>query len=358
MLDPTSAPDKYFYVHLSGASPNALVVNEWAIGYWYGTTTTGTTTTGTTTPGSAADGPLALAVNDLAIAKPASQSLKRRSCELRIRRTKRPVGSLPPSKPPTSPAPPRRSVSHLGDVPQFYRRPASQDRDTRGLAMTKLIALLWSLLRRLLHDLSVLLVFGVVITGVVAGSSLRLAKGHGQRRNTNSMTVLGDRSIAISARWRTFGCRNHSSGWRNESLGLFRKQRHQQLRKILNAQDSRGVFYAFTVQIRPANGRVGNLPFPSIPGSASRRICKSCSISWPQRPAILRSTARQTIPRRRSRCAGGDLQARTIDCIKTSSRSRDYRAAFTVTDSVFWPPQQNLTRSGDGPLFSRHAFHP
>jgi hypothetical protein len=35
VLDPTSAPDKYFYVHLSGASPNALILNEWATGYWY-----------------------------------------------------------------------------------------------------------------------------------------------------------------------------------------------------------------------------------------------------------------------------------------------------------------------------------
>jgi hypothetical protein len=35
VLDPTSAPDKYFSIHLSGASTNALVVNEQAYGYWY-----------------------------------------------------------------------------------------------------------------------------------------------------------------------------------------------------------------------------------------------------------------------------------------------------------------------------------
>ncbi len=35
MTDPTSAPDKYFSVHLSGASTNALLVNQSATGYWY-----------------------------------------------------------------------------------------------------------------------------------------------------------------------------------------------------------------------------------------------------------------------------------------------------------------------------------
>jgi hypothetical protein len=35
-IDPTSMYVKYFYVHLSGASPNALILNEWATGYGYG----------------------------------------------------------------------------------------------------------------------------------------------------------------------------------------------------------------------------------------------------------------------------------------------------------------------------------
>jgi hypothetical protein len=35
VLDTTSMPDKYFYIHLSGASSNALMMNEWAAGYWY-----------------------------------------------------------------------------------------------------------------------------------------------------------------------------------------------------------------------------------------------------------------------------------------------------------------------------------
>jgi hypothetical protein len=34
VLDPTSV-DKYFSVHLSGASTNALIANEAAYGYWY-----------------------------------------------------------------------------------------------------------------------------------------------------------------------------------------------------------------------------------------------------------------------------------------------------------------------------------
>jgi Calx-beta domain len=35
VLDATSMPDKYFYIHLSNASSNALIANEWATGYWY-----------------------------------------------------------------------------------------------------------------------------------------------------------------------------------------------------------------------------------------------------------------------------------------------------------------------------------
>ena len=45
VLDPT-AVDKSFSVHLSGASANALITNEWASGYWYYGTTTTTTTAG------------------------------------------------------------------------------------------------------------------------------------------------------------------------------------------------------------------------------------------------------------------------------------------------------------------------
>jgi hypothetical protein len=35
VLNPTSAPNKYFSVHLSGASTYALIANEWAAGSWY-----------------------------------------------------------------------------------------------------------------------------------------------------------------------------------------------------------------------------------------------------------------------------------------------------------------------------------
>jgi hypothetical protein len=35
VLDPTSVPDKYFLVHLSGAMPNAFIATERAYGYWY-----------------------------------------------------------------------------------------------------------------------------------------------------------------------------------------------------------------------------------------------------------------------------------------------------------------------------------
>ncbi len=35
VIYPASYPDGYFYVHLSDASTNALIANEWATGYWY-----------------------------------------------------------------------------------------------------------------------------------------------------------------------------------------------------------------------------------------------------------------------------------------------------------------------------------
>jgi len=35
VLDPTSAPDKYFYIQLSNQSANATLMNEWATGWWY-----------------------------------------------------------------------------------------------------------------------------------------------------------------------------------------------------------------------------------------------------------------------------------------------------------------------------------
>jgi chitinase len=35
VLDPSSAPDKYFHIHLTGATTNALLATESAYGYWY-----------------------------------------------------------------------------------------------------------------------------------------------------------------------------------------------------------------------------------------------------------------------------------------------------------------------------------
>jgi chitinase len=35
VIDPTSAPDKYFYIHLTNPSSNATIYYEWAAGYWY-----------------------------------------------------------------------------------------------------------------------------------------------------------------------------------------------------------------------------------------------------------------------------------------------------------------------------------
>src|SRR5947199_1729257 len=44
------------------------------------------------------------------------------------RRTKRPVGSLPPSKPPPARHRPGARSARLGDVPPFYRRPTGKGR--------------------------------------------------------------------------------------------------------------------------------------------------------------------------------------------------------------------------------------
>jgi hypothetical protein len=130
--------------------------------------------------------------------------------------------------------------------------------------MTRLIVVLWSRLRRLLHDLSVLLLFGVVI----AGAAGWLAPPPGPGPRPAAQHELDERpwhSIAVSAHVAHIWLPEPLVELAKRESRALSEQRRQQLQRILNAQDSRGVFYAFTIQIRQANGRVGNIQFLRYP---------------------------------------------------------------------------------------------
>jgi hypothetical protein len=126
--------------------------------------------------------------------------------------------------------------------------------------MTKLIVLLWSGVRRLLRNLSMLLLFGVVIIGVAGW----LAPPPGQRLRPGVEHELDDRpgdGIVVSAQVMHI--------WLPEPLVSLAKpvrwslpeQRHEQLRQILEGQDRRDLCYALSVQVRQVNGRVENILF-------------------------------------------------------------------------------------------------
>ena len=131
--------------------------------------------------------------------------------------------------------------------------------------MSKLIVVLWSQLRQLLADLLVLVLLGIAITCVVGWLT---PPPPGQLPRPAAKHELDDRpwdGIAVSA--------HVTHIWLQEPLVRLAKresrtlpeQRRQQLQQILNAQDVRGVFYAFTIQLRQANGRVGNFQFLRCP---------------------------------------------------------------------------------------------
>jgi hypothetical protein len=120
----------------------------------------------------------------------------------------------------------------------------------------------WSLLRRLLHDLGALLLVGVVIIGLagwlISPPSQSLRTGGGAEEGFDDRPL--DR-IAMSV--------HVAHVWLPERLVSLAKreswsvseERHQQLRKILQGEDWRVLFYAFTVQVLEASGGVESFYF-------------------------------------------------------------------------------------------------
>jgi hypothetical protein len=142
--------------------------------------------------------------------------------------------------------------------------------------MNKLMNLLWSQLRRHLPDLRVLLLLGIVITGVV--SWLAPSSGRWPR------PAVDDWLATASSQWPSPAARHgavarRSEGmtvsahlthiWLSEPLVNLAKreswsaqaQRHQQVREILAGQEGRGFFYAFRVEIHYANRRVDYIDY-------------------------------------------------------------------------------------------------
>lgn len=130
--------------------------------------------------------------------------------------------------------------------------------------MTKLIVLLSSLLQRLLHDLGVLLFVGVVIAGV-AGWFIPPPGQTSRRRANREFDDLPGERIAVSV--------HVAHVWLPERLISLAKREswslpgepHQHLRKVLKGEDWQVSFYAFTVQVLQANGRVESFHFIRYP---------------------------------------------------------------------------------------------
>jgi hypothetical protein len=130
--------------------------------------------------------------------------------------------------------------------------------------MTKLIVPLWSLLGRLFRPVVALLLAGVVIT-CVAGW---LVAPPGQWLRPGADHEVDDRPgdrISVSVRVAHIWLPDRLVSLARRESWLLPEERHQQLRKILEGEDWRVLFYAFTVQVLQANGRVESFHFIRYP---------------------------------------------------------------------------------------------
>jgi hypothetical protein len=123
--------------------------------------------------------------------------------------------------------------------------------------MRKLIVLLWSLLRRLVHDLGVLLFVGVVLAGVAGwfvpppGQRPRPGAGMDGEFADRPRDYIGV-SVHVKDVWLPEPLFNLA---KRESWSLA-EERHQHLRNVLEREDWQVLFYAFTVRALQANGGV------------------------------------------------------------------------------------------------------
>jgi hypothetical protein len=146
--------------------------------------------------------------------------------------------------------------------------------------MTKLIVMLWTLLRRRLAELRVLLTLGITIAGVVGW----LAPPPGQWR----FPAVVRRLVPLSGEWpwpaaeqkveahpqEIMEVKEHVTHiWLSEPLVNLAKrerwsvepERHQQTRKILAGEGGHGFFFAFTLQLRHAKGIFGYIDYIRYP---------------------------------------------------------------------------------------------
>lgn len=139
--------------------------------------------------------------------------------------------------------------------------------------MRKLILLVCSLLKRLGHDLGALLFVGVVIAGVAGWFVPPLSQGSRPRAGADDAFLDRPRDyIAVNV--------HMTHAWLPEPLVKLAKReswsladkRHQQLRNVLEHEDWRVLFYAFTVRVLQANGGVNHFHFIRYPSREPRNV--------------------------------------------------------------------------------------
>jgi hypothetical protein len=126
--------------------------------------------------------------------------------------------------------------------------------------------LAWSLLRRGLHDLGVLLLVAVVITGLCGW--LVSLPGQRQRPVAGAEQEFADRSedrVAVGIHVAHVWLSEPLHGLAKREARSLPEQRHDQLRKIFEGQDWRALFYGFTVQVLQAHGGVESFHFLRYP---------------------------------------------------------------------------------------------
>jgi hypothetical protein len=128
------------------------------------------------------------------------------------------------------------------------------------------IGLAWSFLRRLLHDLGLLLLVAVVITGFCGW--LVSLPGQKQRPGAGVEHEFADRPenrVAVGIHVAHVWLSQPLHGLAKRESRSLPEQRHDQLRKIFEGEDWRGLFYGFTVQVLQAHGGVESFHFLRYP---------------------------------------------------------------------------------------------
>jgi hypothetical protein len=198
--------------------------------------------------------------------------------------------------------------------------------NNKETGMTKFIALPWSLLRRLLHDLGVLLMVGIVITGVAGW--LVPSPGQNSRTGGASEQEFDDRPrehIAVSVHVAHIWLAEPLVALANRESWSLPEEPHQRLRTVLEGEDWQVLFYAFTVRVLQADGGVDHFHFIRYPYREPENVQELLDVMAtaaghpPKYPATDYSTAAVHV------VAARMSPPKLLEAMKASSRSHDSR---------------------------------